>query len=57
MTEIKTSLFGEWISNRDFIHIRRCKRFFANFKKVKNGKAINLSSDNFLSFIELSRKF
>ena len=42
---------------RDFIHIKDVIRgSLLITKKVKNGKAINLSSGKFLSFISLSKK-
>ena len=42
---------------RDFIHIKDVVRgSLLIAKKIKNGKAVNLSSGNFLSFINLSKK-
>ena len=42
---------------RDFIHIKDVIRgSLLISKKVKNGRAINLSSGKFISFIDLSKK-
>ena len=50
-------VWGSGYQMRDFIHIKDVVRgSLLISKKVKNGKAINLSSGNFLSFIELSKK-
>ena len=50
-------VWGSGYQMRDFIHIKDVVRgSLLISKKVKNGKAINLSSGRFLSFIKLSKK-
>ena len=50
-------VWGSGHQMRDFIHIKDVIRgSLLITKKVKNGKAINLSSGKFLSFISLSKK-
>jgi len=49
-------VWGSGYQMRDFIHIKDVVRgSLLISKRVKNGKAINLSSGNFLSFIKLSK--
>ena len=53
----KFIVWGSGYQMRDFIHIKDVIRgSLLISKKVKNGKAINLSSGKFISFINLSRK-
>ena len=50
-------VWGSGYQMRDFIHIKDVVRgSLLIAKKIKNGKAVNLSSGNFLSFINLSKK-
>ena len=50
-------VWGSGYQMRDFIHIKDVVRgSLLISKKVKNGKAVNLSSGKFLSFIKLSKK-
>ena len=53
----KFIVWGSGYQMRDFIHIKDVIRGSLMIaKKVKNGKALNLSSGKFTSFIELSNK-
>ena len=53
----KFIVWGSGYQMRDFIHIKDVIRgSLLIAKKVKNGKAVNLSSGKFLSFISLSKK-
>ena len=50
-------VWGSGYQMRDFIHIKDVVRgSLLISRKLKNGKAVNLSSGNFLSFIKLSKK-
>ena len=50
-------VWGSGYQMRDFIHIKDVVRgSLLISRKLKNGKAVNLSSGNFLSFINLSKK-
>jgi len=50
-------VWGSGYQMRDFIHIKDVVRgSLLIAKKIKNGKAVNLSSGKFLSFIKLSKK-
>ena len=50
-------VWGSGYQMRDFIHIKDVvKGSLLISRKLKNGKAVNLSSGNFLSFINLSKK-
>ena len=53
----KFIVWGSGYQMRDFIHIKDVIRgSLLIAKKVKNGKAVNLSSGKFLNFINLSKK-
>ena len=53
----KFIVWGSGYQMRDFIHIKDVIRgSLLIAKKVKNGKAVNLSSGKFISFITLSKK-
>ena len=60
MSHDSNNIFKVWGSGyqmRDFIHIKDVVRgSILISKKIKNGKAVNLSSGKYLNFINLSKK-